>query len=116
MYSYYPKMYLISQKNTMFTNLKFIEWFVLGSLQGVVCLMITLYAMDAKGDTSGYDSYATGFYFAGLSAYTSVIIVVTIKLAINVRNWNLILFIGFLVPSLGAYIIYCVLLNYVPIS
>lgn len=72
--------------------------------------------MDTPQNTSGYASYETGFYFAGLSAYTSVIIGVTLKLAINVRNWNCILFIGFLVPSLGAYVIYCVLLNFIPIS
>lgn len=38
--------------------------------------------------------------------YTSVIIVVTIKLAVNVKHWNLILVIGFVIPSIGAYIGY----------
>lgn len=35
-----------------------------------------------------------------------MIIVVTIKLAVNVKHWNLILIIGFVVPSIGAYIGY----------
>jgi hypothetical protein len=33
-----------------------------------------------------------------------VIIVVTVKLAVNVKHWNVILVIGFLVPSLALYI------------
>jgi hypothetical protein len=78
--------------------------------------MITLYSMDGVNNTSGYNSYGTGFYFAELSAYTSVIIVVTMKLAINVRNWNCLLFIGFLIPSLGAYLLFCAALNLIPIS
>ena len=78
--------------------------------------MITIYSISGIDNTSGYNSYGTGFYFAELSAYTSVIIVVTLKLAINVRNWNCILFIGFLVPSLGAYVIYCVMLNFISFS
>jgi hypothetical protein len=78
--------------------------------------MITLYSLDGLKNTSGYSSYETGFYFSELSAYTSVIIVVTMKLAINVRNWNCLLFIGFLIPSLGAYFIYCVMENYLPFS
>lgn len=78
--------------------------------------MVTIYSIDGISDSSGYNSYETGFYFTELSCYTSVIIVVTLKLAINVRNWNAILFIGFLVPSLGAYALYCVVLNYLPLE
>jgi magnesium-transporting ATPase (P-type) len=109
-------MYLVSQKNQMFTNLIFLAWFVLGILQGVVCFMITIYSMDGIGDSSGVDSYGTGFYFVELSSYTSVIIVVTLKLAINVRNWNIVLVVGFLIPSLGAYVAFCFLMNNVTIS
>lgn len=109
-------MYLISQKNQLFTNFIFFTWFFLGVLQGVICLMITLYALGGPDDTSGYESYESGFYFAELSAYTSVIIVVTLKLAINVKNWNCLLFLSFLIPSLGAYVLYCFLSNYIDIS
>lgn len=72
--------------------------------------------MDGLTNSSGIDSYETGFYFAELSAYTSVIIVVTMKIAINVRHWNWILVIGFVIPSFGAYILYCVMLNLIPLS
>jgi hypothetical protein len=41
---------------------------------------------------------------------------VTIKIAINVKQWNPILIIGFLIPSLGAYVGYNLLFNYIPIS
>jgi magnesium-transporting ATPase (P-type) len=109
-------MYLISQKNKIFTTLIFLAWFLLGMLQGVVCLMLTLYSLDDVNDSSGYDSYGAGFYFVELSALTSVVIVVTIKLAINVRNWNALLVLGFLIPSLGAYIGFCILINVIPIS
>jgi succinate-acetate transporter protein len=79
---------------------------MLGIAQGMVCLFITLYAIGDENDTSGLNSYGIGFYFVEISAYTSVIIVVTIKLAVNVKHWTLILMIGFLVPSIGSYIGY----------
>ncbi len=109
LYSYYPKMYLLSQNNTLFTNAKFLSWYVLGICQGVICLMITLYALGDPTDSSGENSYESGLYFTEISAYTSVIIVVTVKLMINVKNWNPILVLGFLIPSLGAYFCYMVL-------
>ncbi len=106
LYSYYPKMYSISQHNTLFTSFKFFTWFLLGIVQGMVCLFITLYAIGDENDTSGSNSNGIGFYFVEISAYTSVIIVVTIKLAVNVKHWTLILMIGFLVPSIGSYVGY----------
>lgn len=42
--------------------------------------------------------------------------VVTVKLAINVKNWNCLLFLGFLIPSIGAYIGFCLLQNYLVYS
>ena len=104
-------MYLISQKNELFTKFIFFSWFFLGVCQGVICLMITLYTLGDPNDTSGVDSYQSGLYFAEISAYTSVIIIVTVKLAINVKNWNIILVLGFLIPSVGAYIFYMFLTN-----
>ena len=53
LYSYYPRMYYISQKNKLFTPLAFAAWFTLGVFQGVVCLVLTLYAIGDEGDTSG---------------------------------------------------------------
>lgn len=41
-----------------------------------------------------------------ISVYTSVIIVVTIKLAVNVRNWSITMVLGFAIPSIGAYVAY----------
>ena len=45
-----------------------------------------------------------------------MIIIVTLKIAINIKQWNAILIVGFLVPSLGAYVGYGLLFNYVPAS
>ncbi len=45
-----------------------------------------------------------------------MIIIVTIKIAINIKQWNVILIIGFLVPSLGGYVGYNILFNYLAIS
>lgn len=104
LYSYYPKMYYISQKNKLFTHFKFFSWFILGSVQGAVCLILTIYSIADENDTSGSNSYGIGFYLIEISAYTSVIIVVTLKLAVNVKNWNILLAVGFIVPSIGAYI------------
>lgn len=78
--------------------------------------MINLYALGAITSSNGFEGLNEGFYFAQISANTSVIIVVTLKLAINVKNWNILIFLSFLIPSIGAYIIYCFLINYIGIS
>lgn len=97
-------MYFISQKNKLFGKLIFFAWFFLGFCQGVICLLLTLYALGDDNDSSGVYSYQSGLYLVEISAYTSVIIVVTVKIAVSVKNWTIILIIGFLVPSLGLYI------------
>jgi hypothetical protein len=109
-------MYFIGQKNTLFTKLTFLSWFFLGICQGVICFIVTMYALGTANDTSGFSSYGSGFQFVEISAYTSVIIIVTLKIAINIKQWNAILIVGFLVPSLGAYVGYGLLFNYLPIS
>jgi len=57
LYSYYPKMYFISQKNKLFGKLIFFAWFILGMCQGIICLILTLYAIGDENDTSGENSY-----------------------------------------------------------
>jgi magnesium-transporting ATPase (P-type) len=57
LYSYYPKMYQISQKNQLFTHLTFLSWYVLGIFQGVICLILTLYAIGDQDDSSGINSH-----------------------------------------------------------
>lgn len=109
-------MYFIGQKNTLFTKLTFFSWFSLGICQGVICFIVTMYALGTPNDTSGLSSYDSGFQFMEISAYTSVIIIVTLKIAINIKQWNAVLIVGFLVPSLGAYVGYGLLFNYLPIS
>lgn len=116
LYSFFPKMYFIGQNNTLFTKLKFFHWFTLGICQGVICFIVTMYSLGTAFDTSGYSSYQSGFQFVEISAYTSVIIIVTLKIAINIKQWNVILILGFLIPSLGAYVGYSLLFNYIPIS
>jgi hypothetical protein len=116
LYSYYPKLYVLTQQNQYFTKLIFFEWFLLGISQGIICLFITLYALGGVDVSSGYSSYQLGFSMTEISAYTSVIIIVTLKIAINIKNWNPILIIGFLVPSIGGYVAYRMIFNYMSSS
>ena len=99
-------MYFISQKNKLFSKLIFFAWFFLGLCEGVICLVLSLYAIGDQYDTSGYNSLGIGLYLVQISVYTSVIVVVTIKIAINVKTWSPIMVIGFLVPSLGLYAVW----------
>lgn len=108
-------MYYIGQKNTLFTKLTFFYWFTLGMCQGVICFIVTFYSLGTAFDTSGFSSYQSGFYFVEISAYTSVVIIVTSKIAINIKQWNLILVMG-IVVSLGGYVGYRLLFNYIPIA
>ena len=97
-------MYFVSQKNKLFGKLIFFAWFFLGFCQGIICLLLTLYALGDDNDSSGIDSLQNGLYLVEISAYTSVIIVVTVKIAVSVKNWSVILILGFLIPSIGFYI------------
>ena len=108
-------MYFIGQKNTLFTKLTFFSWFTLGICQGVICFIVTLYSLGTAYDTSGFQSYQSGFMFVEISAYTSVIIIVTLKIAINIKQWNPLIVLGFVV-SFGGYVGYSLLFNYIPIS
>lgn len=104
-------MYFVSQKNKLFNNYIFFAWFFLGFCQGVVCLVFTIYSIGDQSDTSGSDSYVPGFYLVEISAYTTVILVVTMKIAVNVKQWTVCLLIGFLIPSIGLYVVFTFVLS-----
>lgn len=50
-------MYYIGQKNTIFNGKNFFSWFILGTLQGIVCLIINIYGLANVKSSSGYNSY-----------------------------------------------------------
>lgn len=106
LHTFYPKMYYIGQKNTIFTKLNFLGWFALGALQGVVCLLINLFSLCSLDSNSGISSYSSGFYFVEISMVTCIVIIVNIKLAVNVQHWSCLLVLGFVIPTLGAYVLY----------
>jgi len=56
-------MYNVSQKNKLFTHFIFFTWFFLGFAQGIICVILTLYSIGDENDTSGFDSFESGFYF-----------------------------------------------------
>lgn len=109
LHSFYPKMYYIGQHNTIFTKLNFLGWFALGALQGAVCLLVNLYCLCSLDSNSGLDSYPSGFYFVEISMVTCIVIIVNVKLAVNVQHWSCLLILGFIIPTLGAYILYAYL-------
>jgi magnesium-transporting ATPase (P-type) len=110
-YKHYPKMYYTGQKNTIFNAETFFSWFLLGTLQGITCLIINIYGLTNVKTSSGYNSYQSGFYFMGISLVTSIVIVVNLKLALNVQEWNLLLIIAFTVPTIGVYFLYAYISN-----
>lgn len=63
-------------------------------------------AVNGKG-------YSTGFWLVGIVVYSSVILVVTFKLSTHTRFWSIILFITITLLSLGLYVIYMWISNYV---
>lgn len=109
-------MYYIGQKNTIFTRLNFLGWFVLGAVQGIICLFITMYSLGGSDCNSGQNSYVVGYYFVSISLVTSIVIIVNVKLALNVQNWNCLLLLGFIIPTLGGYILYLVASDLWPYS
>lgn len=106
----FPKIYFIGQENCIFNYTNYFAWLLEGMVQATVITVITYFimseaAVNAKGQS-------TGFWLVGLVVYSSVILVVTFKLATHTRFWSIFLFLTIVLMSLGIYLIYMWISNY----
>ncbi|KAL4445931.1 hypothetical protein ABPG74_010923 [Tetrahymena malaccensis] len=101
---FYPKLYYIGQANHIFQFTRFVKWGFLGTFQGALCFFFTIFItnegfLDSQGNVA--DIWATS-----ISLYTSIIILVNLKLALNTQMWTIWNWVAFIFTSIGLYFAY----------
>ncbi|CAD8070330.1 unnamed protein product [Paramecium sonneborni] len=111
----YPLLYYIGQKNTIFTSEKFFKWFSIGIFQGLACFFSFYFELN---DTTFIkeNGYNNDLWFFSMSMSTAIMILVTLKLALNTQFWTIITWIAYIITSLGTYFAYMAVSNIVPKS
>ena len=75
--------------------------------------MITLFTFFVIGQVSvNEDGYNSDFWLVSLTIFSSVILVVTFKLATHTRFWSILLFLSIVITSIGFYLIHMWVSNY----
>ncbi|CAD8146015.1 unnamed protein product [Paramecium octaurelia] len=111
----YPLLYYIGQRNTVFTSEKFFKWFFIGVFQGLACFFSFYFELN---DTTFIKPTGLNndFWFFSMSMSTAIMILVTLKLALNTQFWTIITWVAYLGTSLGTYFAYMWVSNIIPQS
>ena len=70
---YYPKLYYIGQKNTLFTYSNFFLWVFQGLVHGLVIFLFNMYIFEYQIATS--EGYTTDIWIMSITIYTTIILV-----------------------------------------
>ncbi len=70
---YYPKLYYIGQKNTVFTYTNFFLWVAQGLVHGLLIFLFNMYIFNYQIAIS--DGYTTDLWIMSITLYTSIILV-----------------------------------------
>jgi len=80
-----PQLYVDGQKNTLFTPLQFLGWLGTSIYQSAI---IFFFVMQAYSNSNTYsDGTISGLWDMGFVMYICVLIIVTLKLALESRRW-----------------------------
>ncbi|CAD8064402.1 unnamed protein product [Paramecium sonneborni] len=111
----YPLLYYIGQRNTVFTSEKFFKWFFIGVFQGLTCFFSFYFELN---DTTFIKQTGLNndFWFFSMSMSTAIMILVTLKLALNTQFWTIITWVAYIGTSLGTYLAYMWVSNIIPQS
>ena len=70
---YYPKLYYIGQKNTLFTYTNFFIWVFQGLVHGLLIFLFNMYIFSYH--IANADGYTTDLWIMSITLYTSIILV-----------------------------------------
>lgn len=70
---YYPKLYYIGQKNTLFTYTNFLIWVFQGLVHGLLIFLFNMYIYQYHIATA--DGYTTDIWIMSITIYTTIILV-----------------------------------------
>eukprot|EP00742_Colponemidia_sp_Colp-10_P004432 GILJ01004732.1.p1 GENE.GILJ01004732.1~~GILJ01004732.1.p1 ORF type:complete len:1202 (-),score=174.20 GILJ01004732.1:68-3673(-) len=84
--SVFPKLYSESQGNKHFTYSKFWNWFIFGVYHSLVVFLVPMFVFTNPALSSS--GYTVGLWDFSLTVYSCVVLVVTLKLALDTEYWT----------------------------
>ena len=99
-----PLAYSLGRENQLFTMSRFVLSIFNGFLHSFIVFFIPLYAAEEGIFTA--DGQVYDVWSFSITSFTSIIIIVNLKLAINTRLWNKFHYIAMFGLSIGVYIVY----------
>ena len=86
----------------------FVKWIILALIHALLIFMINVYSIHFDVISEGR---STDMWFFSISMYTSIILVVDVKIAMSTQYWTWIYALTFLVTSIVPYIIFLVFVS-----
>lgn len=82
----YPGLYATSRQRTQFNLWVFLGWLVNSVLHSIVVVVVVAFSHgDGIGDQTGQPQ---GLWYMGSLSYAAVLLLVTLKLALEIRSWT----------------------------
>jgi hypothetical protein len=98
--AHFPKLYYVGQKNKIYTVKNLAKTVIQGVVHAGVLFAATLLAMNNDIDSTGKSQ---DFWYFSITLYTSIILVVDLKLAIYTRYWTILSALTMIILSLFLY-------------
>jgi hypothetical protein len=101
---YYPALYKIGQQNEIFNVKTFYLSAMQGMIHAILIFCVTYYAMPFTGLNA--QGHTSDMWYFSITMYTSVILIVDIKLAAYTRYWTILSGLALVITSIGFYFAY----------
>lgn len=111
----FPKIYYVGQKNTIFNYTNFFIWTIEAIIQALLITLICIYTLGGDVSLNQY-GINSDMNIVGLTVFSTIIVVVTFKIATYTKFWSVLSFIALIFLSLGLYIAYMWISNYLNTS
>jgi len=110
----YPYLYYVGQRSLIFTNRNYIIWTGTGILQSLMIFLVNYFTF--KDAILSKDGYNGDMWLWSITSFTSIIIIVNLKILITHRWLNIFNLLNIFVMSILLYYVYTWIANYIPFS
>lgn len=100
--NYYPHLYYIGQKNSIFSFYTSIGWIVVGIGFGALLFFVSIYSISNMGINK--DGHTSDLWYFSILNYTAVVLVVDLKLGMYTRTWTFLNWLSIIGLSLLIYL------------
>lgn len=99
---YYPYLYYMGQKSYIFTITNAIKWILVGIVFGIGLFLITIYSVTNTAINT--DGHQSDLWYLSILNYTTVVLVVDLKLGMYTRTWTFLNWFSIIVLSVFIYL------------